>query len=505
MKPFAALLFASLLAGPALADPPAKPKFTVGKETTYVTGPLDKDGFVDYVAAFNDYLAEGVTAKTNAAVVIWQALGPRPDGKAPPAGFFKRMGMDEPADTGDYFVTLPGFLRDRLGIRDPQLAQEIDGHTRIALTRPWTAKEFPQLADWLSANEKPLGLVVEGSKRPHYFCPRLPGPDEKFPGMSGVLFAGTPASVQRSLATALGVRATFRLEAGKPDEATRDILAARRLARHFGRGGNMIDGLVGNACEAIAIRAATALLDRPEVTAKQLTGHLADLRSLPPMPGVADSLQGGERLFFLDNFLTAARSGPAGLAKDANLPAETIEQMDFDAGLRRSNLILDRVVEALRKPDRANRGAALDRLEAELKESQKQREAGPKPGETPAEATGRGVADVILTLAIPAMRQVQSSSDRVEQGNRNLQVAFALAIHQRDTGHYPKALADLSPKYLDQVPGDLFSGKPLIYKPEETGFLLYSVGPNGKDDGGQGPGEDPKGDDIAVRIPIPAK
>jgi hypothetical protein len=50
------------------------------------------------------------------------------------------------------------------------------------------------------------------------------------------------------------------------------------------------------------------------------------------------------------------------------------------------------------------------------------------------------------------------------------------------------------------VPDDLFTGKPLIYKPEEKGFLLYSVGPNGKDEDGRGLKDDPKGDDIAIRV-----
>ena len=45
--------------------------------------------------------------------------------------------------------------------------------------------------------------------------------------------------------------------------------------------------------------------------------------------------------------------------------------------------------------------------------------------------------------------------------------------------------------------------KPLIYKPEANGYLLYSVGANGKDDGGRSFGDDPPGDDLVVRMPVP--
>jgi hypothetical protein len=50
----------------------------------------------------------------------------------------------------------------------------------------------------------------------------------------------------------------------------------------------------------------------------------------------------------------------------------------------------------------------------------------------------------------------------------------------------PKSLDALAPKYLAKIPDDYFTGKPLPYRPNENGYLLYSFGMNGKDDGGQG-------------------
>ena len=55
------------------ADEPVKPKFPLGRETTFVTGPLDKDGYVDYAAALNERLGKGVTPDKNANVLIWKA------------------------------------------------------------------------------------------------------------------------------------------------------------------------------------------------------------------------------------------------------------------------------------------------------------------------------------------------------------------------------------------------------------------------------------------------
>jgi hypothetical protein len=54
-----------------------KGKFTVAKDTAYITSPLDKDGYPDYAAALNDRLRQGVTPDNNANVLLWKAIGPR--------------------------------------------------------------------------------------------------------------------------------------------------------------------------------------------------------------------------------------------------------------------------------------------------------------------------------------------------------------------------------------------------------------------------------------------
>jgi hypothetical protein len=44
---------------------------------------------------------------------------------------------------------------------------------------------------------------------------------------------------------------------------------------------------------------------------------------------------------------------------------------------------------------------------------------------------------------------------------------------------------DLVPTYLDAVPKDPFDGSELRYKKLETGFTVYSVGEDKRDDGGK--------------------
>src|SRR5262245_24530205 len=95
-------------------EPKPRPKFTLGKETTRATEPLDKDGYIDYADALNRELGKGITPKGNANVLLWQAFGPKPDGRAMPPEFFKWLGIEGPPEKGDYFVGLTHYLSEDL-------------------------------------------------------------------------------------------------------------------------------------------------------------------------------------------------------------------------------------------------------------------------------------------------------------------------------------------------------------------------------------------------------
>ncbi len=79
---------------------------------------------------------------------------------------------------------------------------------------------------------------------------------------------------------------------------------------------------------------------------------------------------------------------------------------------------------------------------------------------------------------------------------RLLAAELALRCYRSEHGQAPARLEDLVPAYLKRVPLDPFSNRPMIYRAQGTNWLLYSVGPDGVDDGGKpaGKGIDTKGD-----------
>ena len=73
---------------------------------------------------------------------------------------------------------------------------------------------------------------------------------------------------------------------------------------------------------------------------------------------------------------------------------------------------------------------------------------------------------------------------------------LALRAYQTKRGRPPARLDDLVTNYLRRVPPDPFTGQPMAYRPQGTHWLLYSVGPDGVDDGGRpaGRGSPARGD-----------
>ncbi len=497
-----------------------RPKITVSKQTTYVTGPLRPDGYVDYVAAINARYSRGVTVENNAAVLLCRALGPgqfeHPETRSQ---FFRRLGIAEPPKEGHYLKAVREFVVDREG--DRPLITETEKQLETAQRRPWSKEEFPLLAEWLGANEEPLRLVVEASRRPKFFAP-VAGDSRGFVS----LLEPISGMRTRDAAQLLVARAMLRLHEGKTDEAWQDLLACHRLARLMARGPFLISCALASVIEARVFKADAALAQYGKLTAEQARRFQADLQQLPAAPAMAEVFDAGERMYQLDFLCLLANSqgdlpqwmgfihGERWRNALGKLVADP--RVNWDDVLRESNASIDQIIEAFRLPTYARQKMALKNLDDQR------------------EAEGRGASDpaaLAKTLAAGSPRQAVTrhlirllflpsgfngeAVDPLRTSRLRLaELAFALAGYRSDHGRYPPSLKDLSPAYIAEVPKDPFTGEDLHYRTPGAGYLLYSVGPNGRDDGGKNTADDgdkwlhetdaskiPDYDDIAIRTP----
>ena len=113
----------------------------------------------------------------------------------------------------------------------------------------------------------------------------------------------------------------------------------------------------------------------------------------------------------------------------------------------------------------------------------------------------------IVDLSVHAARNIAISDARA----RCASVSLAVERYRAQSGRVPRALSELVPAYFDAIPLDPFGAGPLRYVADAAGYTVYSVGMNGKDDGGnietvwpgpRIPQTPPPPPDIGMRIAI---
>jgi len=98
----------------------------------------------------------------------------------------------------------------------------------------------------------------------------------------------------------------------------------------------------------------------------------------------------------------------------------------------------------------------------------------------------QGAPDLIISrMLLPFLEKSFEKFGSHEARLRCVETAVALQLYrQRQGGKAPDALDKLVPTILKNTPVDPFTGKILRYRPMAEGFMVYSVGPDQKDDGG---------------------
>lgn len=68
----------------------------------------------------------------------------------------------------------------------------------------------------------------------------------------------------------------------------------------------------------------------------------------------------------------------------------------------------------------------------------------------------------------------------------------------------PKSLTELEGRELKAIPKDPYNDRDFIYLPGKDRYILYSVGPNGVDDGGFVNDKDPQQGDLVLEPDAPS-
>jgi hypothetical protein len=106
---------------------------------------------------------------------------------------------------------------------------------------------------------------------------------------------------------------------------------------------------------------------------------------------------------------------------------------------------------------------------------------------------------VLSRLLAPTILPAREAAMRLRQRLVNARIGIRLQRFRIAHGNLPQSLDDLIDDKLLTIPNDLYSGKPPIFRALPDGFVVYSVGDNGSDDGG---GEQPDQQEHETRFEV---
>ena len=298
---------------------------------------------------------------------------------------------------------------------------------------------------WLAANTKALALFDQAMK-----TPSLAPPQRSFKAVSPFY------ARLRQLARDKHIQSNARWMRGDANGALQSGLDTVQMGHDVRRGGVILPTLVGIAIGAIGRSMTGDTIDKisapqAKAAARRLEALLARRWNLAQVTTEEKYLsQAGMLEMFRENF----RAPGSGLVNAKDLT--------FARKLRMLTISKQQIMDDI--------GADYDRRIANARLPYTSRC-------TPAPAYN----DPFLW---PELTRLRPNDARDLVGDRFLMLRLALRAYRLERGAYPPDLRALVPGYLKAVPADPFGGgEPVRYKKQGQSYLLWSIGPDGRDDG----------------------
>ncbi|QDU90657.1 hypothetical protein Pla175_40660 [Pirellulimonas nuda] len=471
------------------------PPITVSRETTYITEPLGEDGLPDYRRYVLEKMRKGITPEENGAVLFWRACGLDEFRPEDAVLLSEELHLEPllPKEKQLQSVIgkhVTGRVEAWLADQRPELADTegdslvtpvfelADAMMTAAESTPWTANQLPPIAAWLDERSEALDLLIAAVDLPEWYTPSpvlLSDKDEGLIGLSRPNYSNA--------SWCLELRSNLRLGKGDLVGAWRNCRASLLLDRRACADCSPLE-LMSIAIGAFrTCRIAASLLNHPNVTV-DLVAEIADeFGAEQDSQGKWKSAIDNERLVILDYTIRQANPQTRDSFVVESLDPTTRwfatqTRIEYDSALIAVNWQSSALDNAFASSDRRARLVALSRRQqSELGSSESLDEVW--EAILFAACRGRIMGEKIFDMWGSAKdAELIVATSVTEQ--QLVCLAAQLVAHRIDTGNYPEALTALK-----RAPGvDSLSGLPFRYRRTDEGFLLYSVGANGIDDGG---------------------
>ena len=419
---------------------------------------------------FTELRWDDPAARSEAANLINQALGPVAKAPQSPIGIglmLREPNEVEPAhiflrcQTAPSAKALQAFLPDSVvqanaGLTERVLKFESDGDESYRVTMPRLARAADYLA-WSDGLEPQFALIRRALQRPHAQLPGLYTNPNTIPGVNFI-------SV-RNFAQTLGARAQCHLLLGRPEDALDDLTLLHDFCRRLfaeQQPATVLSAMVNQAVRGLYAAQIGEGLRLQAWREPQLTALQAQLKTIDVLGPVKEAFT--LRAVITHRALVSVPS--AGMVK------RTAWARLYPSGWGYQHLAarLDLDFGRLTCFDLARQVVFADRVDAASEQ---------------ADALEHGAYGFVGSLAQPNFERACQNTAHSQTEIVQALTACALERFRLAQGEYPKNLDALVPQFLDTIPNDVIDGRPLHYRRASGGtFVLYSVGWNGRDEGG---------------------
>jgi hypothetical protein len=325
-------------------------------------------------------------------------------------------------------------------------------------TEPLTQETKALIAQYLSDNQQALKLLHEAAaiKNCRYPVDLSLGHGTRIPYVIDI----------RRGARILNLEAVLHSENNKSRLAAHSVTSIFGIAHSLAKEPLLVSQLVCTACRGLAVSSLERIINRAEFADEQLVELTQTISNAEDRSTMSWAIA-GERCMGISIFKNPASFSSESFGK--KMPPAPVLKLYKAIGLADKEAIIyldlmNDYMKTIRLPLHQRRMAAKT-VEAKLKATSK--------------------IHILPHEFMPAFSRVITINIRSIAHLRTARVALAVQRYRLATGKLPDTLADLVPTYLDIVPMDPFDGRPLRYEKLETGFVVYSIGEDGSDDGGK--------------------
>ncbi len=293
----------------------------------------------------------------------------------------------------------------------------------------------------------------------------------------------------RLIAHRLNLRARLNAEKNNLNQSFDDIFTCCRLGRHLNRDFIIIEQLVGMAIESISVNTLREILSRYQPDPNSLIGLQSNLEELVSSDDFKISFK-TEKLFIFDEAQRCFTDGIWG----SHLYLQRVGSIGGDGASSDFEIIGEAVSNpgvAFRvlftHPDKEQTIKTAEQMYDYFEQISVKSPAMLRNEEIDVENEMMVMikGNLLLEIFTPAFGRIIEISHRSKMQIYATITIIAAHRYKNDKGSFPDDLNELvAAGYLNDIPIDSFSDRPLVYKKTDNDFILYSLGRNFADEGG---------------------